>query len=103
MFIVEVGGRWAPEAAAFFRMLARARAADAQLALRPAAQISAWVQRWNGIIALAVQHALATSLLELPGKAHDSAAGREPVFCTSSSHMPDGKRGRLRAACAGGL
>ena len=79
VFGVEVGGRWAPEAAAFLRMLARARAASAPPALLPAAQ-SAWVQRWSGIISVAAQRALASSLLELPSEAHDSAAGTEPAL-----------------------
>ena len=79
VFGVEVGGRWAPEAAAFLCMLARARAANAPPAVRPAAQ-DAWVQRWSGIISVAVQHALASSLLELPSEAHDSAAGMEPAL-----------------------
>ena len=63
VFGVEVGGRWAPEVAAFLRMLARARAASAPPALRPAAQ-----------------RALASSLPELPSEAHDSAAGTEPAL-----------------------
>ena len=76
---VEVGGRWAPEAAAFLRMLARACAASAPPALRPAAQ-SAWVQQWSGIISVAAQCALASSLLELPSEAHEGAAGTEPAL-----------------------
>ena len=79
VFGVEVGGRWATEAASFLRMLARVRAASAPPALRPAAQ-NAWVQRWSGIISVAAQGALAASLLELPGEAHVSAAGPEPAL-----------------------
>ena len=79
VFGVEVGGRWATEAASFLRMLARVRAASTPPALRPAAH-NAWVQRWSGIISVAAQGALAASLLELPGEAHVSAAGPEPAL-----------------------
>ena len=105
VFGVEVGGRWAPEAAAFLRMLARARAASAPPAVRPAAQ-NVWVLRWSGIIFVAVQHALAWSLLKIPSEAHDSAARMEPalhelllqVACPIGPGWPVGSRpGKVRA------
>ena len=100
VFGVEVGRRWAPEAAAFLRMLARARAASAPPALRPAAQ-SAWVQRWSGVIFVAEHRALASSLLELPSEAHDSAAASSSQI--GESHAPSGLSGepsRTRGATA---
>ena len=47
------------------RALARARASATPDALRPAAQ-AAWVLRWSGLVAVAVQRALATTFLEPP-------------------------------------
>eukprot|EP00439_Symbiodinium_sp_Y106_P044768 s6206_g5.t1 len=56
-------------------LLARARATPA--ALRPAAQ-AAWVLRWSGLVAVAVQRALTTTFLELPMHAKPCAAGPAP-------------------------
>ena len=62
---LEVGGRFGTEAATFLRLLARHRAATIPAHLRPAAQ-TAWVARWAALLAVAAQHAFASSLLELP-------------------------------------
>ena len=43
----------------------------------PAAQ-AAWVLRWNGLLAVAAQRALATTFLELPLHAEPCAAGPAP-------------------------
>ena len=79
VFGLEVGGRWAPEAATFIRLLARARAAEVPTSLRAAAR-AAWVVRWNGILAVAAQRAFAASLLELPPGGKCSAGGPEPAL-----------------------
>ena len=79
VFGLEVGGRWAPEAATFIRLLARARAAEVPTSLRAAAR-AAWVVRWRGILAVAAQRAFAASLLELPPGGECSAGGPEPAL-----------------------
>ena len=68
VFAVETGGRWGPEPTAFLRLLAQARAASAHAAVR-----------WSGVIAVAAQRALASSLLELPLEAVGAAAGEPAV------------------------
>ena len=75
---VETGGRWGPEPTAFVRLLAQARAASAHAAVRSALR-AAYVSRWSGIIAVAAQRALASSLLELPLDTVASAAGEPAV------------------------
>eukprot|EP00439_Symbiodinium_sp_Y106_P045892 s2596_g5.t2 len=65
VFAVEIGGRWGPEPTTFLRLLAQARAASAHAAVRSALR-AAYVTRWSGIIAVAAQRALASSLLEFP-------------------------------------
>ena len=80
VFGMEVGGRWAPEAATtFIRLLARARAAEVPASFRTAAR-AAWVVRWSGILAVAAQRAFAASLLELPPGGECSAGGPEPAL-----------------------
>ena len=65
VFGIEVGGRWAPEAASLVRLLASARA------LRPGL---------SGILAVAAQRALAASLLHLPF-ANECSGGRQNPLC----------------------
>ena len=65
VFGLEVGGRWAEEAATFVRLLARTRAASAPATVRNSAQ-AAWRTRWSGLISVAAQRALAATFLELP-------------------------------------
>ena len=60
VFGLEVGGRWAEEAATFIRLLARARAASAPAAVRNSAQ-AAWVLCWSGLISVAAQRTLAAT------------------------------------------
>ena len=79
VFGIEVGGRLAPQAASFVRLLARARAASVPAILRPAAQ-AAWVLRWSGILAVAAQRALAASLLHLPLANECTGGGAEPAL-----------------------
>ncbi|OLQ06448.1 hypothetical protein AK812_SmicGene10260 [Symbiodinium microadriaticum] len=66
-----------PEAVAFLRQLARARARESPARLRPAVQ-RASLHRWTGMLAVAAQRALAYSLLELPLAAADECDGTEP-------------------------
>ena len=54
-------------------------AARARAAVRRVAQ-AAWVHRWGGILSLAAQRALATSLIEFPPAAELGAAGDPPAF-----------------------
>ncbi|CAE7883168.1 unnamed protein product, partial [Symbiodinium sp. KB8] len=79
VFPVEIGGRWGSEPASFLRLLARARAARAHAAVRSALR-AADVSRWSSIIAVAVQRALASSLLELPFDTVAFAAGEPAVY-----------------------
>ena len=79
VFGLEVGGRWAEEAATFVRLLARARAAGAPAAVRNAAQ-AAWVLRRSGLISVAAQRALAATFLELPLQSELAAAGPPPAL-----------------------
>ena len=60
---VEVGGRFGPEAVAFLRQLAKARARESHTRLRPGVRRGS-LQRWTGMPA--AQCSLAYSLLELP-------------------------------------
>ena len=66
VFAVETGGRCGPEPA------------SAHAAVRSALR-AAYVSRWSGIIAVAAQRALASSLLELPLDTVASAAGEPAV------------------------
>ena len=79
VFGLEVGGRWAEEAATFVRLLARARAASAPATVRNSAQ-AAWVLRWTGLISVAAQRALAATFLELPLQSELGAAGPPPAL-----------------------
>ena len=79
VFGLEVGGRWAEEAATFVRLLARARAASAPATVRNSAQ-AAWVLCWSGLISVAAQRALATTFLELPLQSELGAAGPPPAL-----------------------
>ena len=79
VFGLEVGGRWAEEAATFVRLLARARAASAPATVRNSAQ-AAWVLRWSGLISVAAQRALAATFLELPLQSEFGAAGPPPAL-----------------------
>ena len=58
----EVGGRWNTEAQRFLRDLLRVRAQRAPPALRPAAR-AGWTRRWWGMLSVAVQQAVATTVL----------------------------------------
>ncbi|CAE7765043.1 NSF [Symbiodinium sp. KB8] len=78
VFAVETGGRWGPEPTAFLQLLAQARAASTHAAVRSALR-AAYVSRWSGIIAVAAQRALASSLPELPLEAVAAAASEPAV------------------------
>ena len=69
----EVGGRWNDGAQRLLRDLVRLRAQRALPALRRAAT-SAWARRWRGMLAVAVQQAVAGTALGPQGPA---AAGNE--------------------------
>ena len=71
VFGLEVGGRWADEAASFIHQLARSRARSLP-AWAQAAATAAWAQRWSALAAIAAQRALAASLLEQPLTGEDA-------------------------------
>ena len=73
---VEVGGRWEPDARQLIRALARERSTEAPPWVRAAA-CAGWTARWAAVVAVGVQRALATSLLELP-PAGDTLTGTPP-------------------------
>ncbi len=58
---MEVGGRWAHALQAFLSKLAKAKACTAPRLLQTAAR-HWWMQRWQGMLAIAAQVALAGSL-----------------------------------------
>jgi hypothetical protein len=58
----ETGGRWSEEAVDFLRQLAQARSRSAPAALRKSAELG-WLSRWSGIMAVAAQASLATTLM----------------------------------------
>ena len=62
---LEVGGRWSAEAAAFIRLLARARARSAAVT-QCAACVAAFVIWWSGLLSIAAARSFAASLLSLP-------------------------------------
>ena len=74
---MEVGGRWSEEAATFVRLLAKAKARAFPSILRRSLQL-AYQQRWTGLLAVAAQRALASTLLELP--VDEAAADGEEVW-----------------------
>ena len=98
VFGLEVGGRWVPEAASFFRLLACAAGTPA--ALRMAAQ-AAWVLRWSSIIAVAAQRALAATFrhgtLCCRTVAGFAASRRGRAPCSASGEQPEVDGNRLLA------
>lgn len=77
VFGLEVGGRWADEAASFIHQLARARARSVP-AWAQAAATATWCQRWSALAAFAAHRALAASLLEQPLSGEDALDGEPP-------------------------
>ena len=76
----EVGGRWNDESLDFVRRLARHRAAQAPPILRQSVA-SAFTRRWWCILGVAVQDALAATLLGLPsGPLPGGAVSSAPPF-----------------------
>ena len=59
----ETGGRWSNETAQFLRGLAKGKAETAPLLMQNRV-LSAWLARWNGILACIARKAFALSLLE---------------------------------------
>ena len=86
-----VGGRWSAEAAAFIRLLARARARSAAMTQR-AACVAAFVARWSGLLSIAAARSFAASLLSLPLSNTANLDGEAPllsdVFADSSETPP---------------
>ena len=76
---IETGGWWCPEAATFFRLLARCRARSAPPPLQSAC-ISAYVLRWSALLAFAAARAFATSLLSLPLSGAANVDGDPPLL-----------------------
>ena len=63
----EVGGRWSEEATELVRLLAKGKAKNQHPLLRRSAEL-AWHDRWWSLLGVAVQDALAASLLAASGK-----------------------------------
>ena len=76
---LEVGGRWSAEAAAFIRLLARARARSAAVTQR-AACVAAFVTRWSGLLSIAAARSFAASLLSLPISNTANLDGEAPLL-----------------------
>ena len=70
------GGRWSPEALAFLRQLAKAKARNEPPLMQRRAQ-QAWKMRWLAIMSCAAARAVSSSLLELRG--HGGADGVVPM------------------------
>ena len=87
----EVGSRWSAEAAAFIRLLARARARSAAVTQR-AACVAAFVTRWSGLLSIAAARSFAASLLCLPisntATLHGEARLLSDVLADSSETPP---------------
>ena len=76
----KVGGRWDDQAVAFVRRLARLRSRQAPPLLRAAAR-AAYSRRWWGLLSVAVQDAVAATLLGAPlGPYGGCAAGVSPAL-----------------------
>ena len=60
---VEIGGRWDKQTYKFLVQLAKAKARSAPAILR-SSLTNAWLRRWTGLLAFAVQDAFAASILE---------------------------------------
>ena len=60
---METGGRWSEEARKFVHLLSKARARSDPKLLQKEAAIG-WAKRWQGLLAVSAQRAIAESLLE---------------------------------------
>ena len=69
----EIGGRWCQSSLASVRTLVRARVADTSYLLRRSAALG-WHRRWWSLLSVALQTALASSLLDLPDRQSVGAA-----------------------------
>ena len=63
VFAMETGGRWSEEAWKFVHLLSKARARSDPKLLQKEAAIG-WAKRWQGLLAVSAQRAIAESLLE---------------------------------------
>ena len=82
----EVGGRWNGGAQRLLRDLVRLRSQRAPPALRRAA-MSAWARRWSGMLAVAVQQAVAGTALGAWGFLLRSGSRRRPTgLCRQDAH-----------------
>ncbi|OLP82566.1 hypothetical protein AK812_SmicGene36783 [Symbiodinium microadriaticum] len=83
------------EAAAFIRLLARARARSAAVTQR-AACVAAFVSRWSGLLSIAAARSFAASLLSLPMSNTANLYGEAPllsdVLADSSETLPFASR-----------
>jgi len=96
----EVGGRWNDEALDFVRRLVRHRAAQAPPLLRQCVA-SAYTRRWWTLLGVAVQDALAATILGLPaGPLAGGTAAAAPPFdadvLADTAAMPGPSRLPLR-------
>ena len=94
----EVGGRWNADSCRLVGQLAKQKARNAPAVLRPSAR-AAWLNRWWGLLSVACQSSLASSLC---GLAHSlgGATGTDEVWLAdvldSACLAPDPSRLPLR-------
>ena len=73
----EIGGRMSDDSRDLLRQLASARARSAPLLVRAAAK-NAWLRRWTGMLGVAVQDALAATLVDDAVALLDGCDGEAP-------------------------
>ena len=94
----EIGGRWAPEALELLHGLAAAKCEQAPALLRRSARL-AWHRRWLGFLPVAVQRALAESLLAPTSHHFTEQSSTEPALgevLAGVAEVPAGSRLPLR-------
>ena len=92
----EVGGRWSSTCAWLVRELAEARSAQAPPRLRRSTA-RAWEARWWGMLAVAVQNALAATLVDdAPHLLHGWEGERPPLGVLLHGEAPTESRLPLR-------
>ena len=76
----EIGGRWSQSTVDVVRALAKAKARQAPQRVRVAAQLG-WERRWWSMLSVAVQDALASTLVEDGVEVLDGVDGDPPSLC----------------------
>ena len=85
VFAIEVGGRWSPESWKCLSALARGRTRDVPEILRASAT-AAWRRRWASLLAVAVQRAVACSLMGLK-----NGGGADGELATTEAVLEDAR------------